>query len=129
MIVNTDSWHFKLNKQFWGLIVCKDSNLCRYFWMTAFVVLLATMLLSMWIGMLTIVVLVVWSTPFHERMIAAIVVLWCLGTPLCSFLAIKGFRKLIGTNTSIPTPSLLSEYIKAKKNKYCPIIEFKQVIK
>jgi hypothetical protein len=51
----------------------------------------------------------------------SLIILLAIILPLA---AVQLFRRFISTNTAIKTPNILLEFIKAKKEKVCPWVEF-----
>ena len=123
MKVNRSSWHYQLNEAIQGGMQHSRQNLCRYFWTTIGsigMVLFVTALLS---GLLFCVGMAVYefcTAPASNRVMISYLVSM-LALPA---LSVKLFRYYAGTNTAIETPNFWIEFAKAKKNKFCPLIEF-----
>lgn len=129
MIVNTNSWHFKLNGRWWGIWEHDSSNLCKYFWETVLSVLITALIVSVICFVIGMWGYLIWNVPFYNKIMGVIIIAWFFSIVFVPIFAIKGFRKLVGEDVAIPIPSLFAEYVKAKKNKYCPIIEFRNIDK
>lgn len=134
MIVNRKAWHYRIAKLFWGELqtdgwggAIEVTNLCRYFWQcvaSIFGVVLFTGLISILIISLTVLFLEFLTEPMWLRMQIIIAVSWVLSSIFLPIGIIQFFRYK-DIDTEISTPKLVKEFIKAKKNKYCPIIKFK----
>ena len=131
MKVKKSSWHYKLNENMQSTYIEHSGhNLCRYFWMTVgsmckvcigcslialLFVLIGAISKGIWLGIasycLNDVVLQIISWLFLTSVII---------TPSAAIYYLR--RRDI--STEIPTPNILVEFIKAKKNKYCPMIDF-----
>ena len=142
MEINRKSWHYRMNCYMDGEgSVRKWDNLCSYFWKTVFNVILK---IVMW-GLLTgvgIVALFVFYTMGGDvvskfidlsdyAMINVVIINMITGLMLFAaviacvvvlMLSIFVLPKAIKDSTS---DNLVTQYIKAKKQKYCPRIEFK----
>jgi len=117
--IKRTSWHYRLNNRMEvGNIEYYSKNFCTYFWLTV----CDTLLISFFtLAVLTLfgvlVYLLITDIPF-----AILFTLFAAGIVFPAT-AIHYFRKIF-PNTTIPTPNLIKEYIKAKKEKYCPMITF-----
>ena len=63
-----------------------------------------------------------WFDP--EEIPAVILVTFFILSMVLPFVAILGLRRVVGKSPIIPGESILVEYIKAKKAKICPFIEY-----
>ena len=123
MNISKKSWHYKLNSFMSRSFSMRwDWNLCRYFWRTVgsllqlAVFLLLVMLVGIGLGIGTITAFttkVDWVVTGSILLI--IIVVYCL---------IKSFCRFNAWIKTTPNLSLLRDYVKAKKQKVCPIIDF-----
>lgn len=130
MKINTDSWHFKLYKE-WSSsafnfeLGYKSLSLCKYFWSVVLAVI-ATILMAL---------MPLVAIGFLAWMIWDLIGWWTLMI-IPSIVGFLGLAALIGyiierkkysgpqTKTKEPTPdTLVTSYIKAKKQKVCPLLE------
>lgn len=124
MKISKNSWHFKMHKIFNAGMEPKYKSLCTYFWGTVFTALLFYVLLPL----LGLGVLVLSTFPFVyfftgdlSALAPAIIIggfeIFALVTFWLDYRSKHYTRK-------IKEPTLVGEYIKAKKRKICPLIEF-----
>ena len=116
--IKRTSWHYRLNNKMDINVEHYGMNLCKYFWTTVWNTLLMLLLA---LSALTLFGVLVYLL-ITEIPLAILFTLFaaCIVFPAT---AIHYFRKIF-PNTTIPTPNLIKEYIKAKKEKYCPMITF-----
>jgi len=145
MKVNKNSWHYRLlTGDIFGIQGVNSwnvsSSLCLYFWQVVFMLLwkgvalffltpfvinsLLILPLVSTLGVITTGVIVQGDTGLTVLVMELIVIIvfvivWA-GLSLYTFL--KDKTDLVGVVEK--EPNLFVEYIKAKKNKLCPIIEF-----
>ncbi|UJJ22089.1 hypothetical protein [Erwinia phage Virsaitis27] len=154
MQIDRNSWHFKLNKFYSGNEWKIPTSLCPYFWKTAFFTLfafikavgvasLAWMLgngLTVWllgvVGITTGSVVTAISSVFVGLILIAAIGAVCFGIAfgvhwltewVKDYLEERKYQKEKERRESgIPPkePSLMMSFIKAKKSKFCPSIEF-----
>ncbi len=116
MKISTKSWHYQLN-QFFDFEL--PTTLCGYFWQTIFNILM----LILFIGLIGLIIFFFLSpilqflttnSNVHSCSISSLVI-----DGLMIFLTISGlfFKK-------ISFGKVIIEYIKALKNKVCPLIEY-----
>ena len=126
--ISKSSWHYRFNN--W----CDDNhypeyrckNLCSYFWYSVKNLLCGTLFGA---AILFVACIVIYNLAIAQAHIH--IVVWSLVAAIVlPIVAIWLLRKYIGS-TEMPTPprvsstySLISEYTKAKKDKYCPLINF-----
>jgi hypothetical protein len=139
MKISKNSWHYKLvNAKVLGQSFYDgyeiSHSLCLYFWQVVKSILLIVFLIVLGAGVGMLVVypaagLVGWMvTGVYIQdatiMIGAVVIaLACVPvTAIITAIIWIKIDKMLRTN--IPTPSLISSYIQAKKDKLCPVIEF-----
>jgi hypothetical protein len=133
MVINKSAWHYKLTKLTVGRYVDISESLCGYFWQvvlclyTTFLVL-PIMILGGWVIISGDVLLDDFSGVALYVMTALSVngiLLWsCVSGVIVVFIMaiVEYFNRKQKHNHE---PSLVKEYIKSKKQKICPIIEFK----
>lgn len=123
MKIKTSSWHFKLQKGLWSrsgpwpfghtfndyrTVDDAPRSLCGYFWVTVFSVLVSVPYLLIFGG-----AWVLWKVvirPFGRFVVLPVINV---------IIAIEPERD------EEKQPGLLREYIKAKKSRMCPLIEYK----
>ena len=123
MKVKRSSWHYKLGLL--GDTEPYNDNLCRYFWrlvgrLAIFLVFLFLALyVPFFVGYLVYLFCV---GPFISNVIMASFVVLSIAL---STMVIKVFRKKLGKPIgTFGENNIVVEYIKAKKRKVCPIIEY-----
>ena len=96
----------------------RNSNLCKYFWQVVFSVVISLFVIGI-IGALIWIFIIRW-----REVLVVVGFSTFIWVPI---LAVVGLR-MTGVKTGIKNPkqlNLLSEYLKAKIEKICPIIEFR----
>lgn len=117
MKISKKSWLYKIRNFGNGWPVYND-NLCSLFWacVSRFVMILT---------LAAIIVLLVYSyftSPFWIS--TSILLLFVFASTVLPLLAIDFIRKRLGHPVKWSKESLILEYLKAKKNKVCPMIEY-----
>lgn len=118
MDISRRSWHYKFNMFFdcWE----KERSLCTYFWATVIRIIFTLFLSAIGIGLIGAVVTALFSP-------GGIFFLSGLITVGSMFIippwVIHKLRKLGWTNDP-ECVNILTEYIRAKKSKLCPMIKF-----
>ncbi len=116
MKVKRSSWHYKV-----GLLGSYESsrdNLCVHFWSVVIKIAVAIFVPS---G-LGIAAYYYFIDPFWvSTTIMLTFIFSAIGLPA---LAIYFLRKKLGKSPEIPGSNILIEYLKAKKAKICPLIEY-----
>lgn len=149
MNVNTKSWHYRFNVWRTNTSTTKRKNtLCSYFWFTVFNMTFISFISGIFISLIYMIgyrfheelVKHGWdfiSMPFYVSIpaiffsgaiILAIFVLLALFLLFVGCGAVHVFNKIKTTYSekhSKKEQGLVMSYIKAKKSKICPIIEFK----
>lgn len=115
MEIRRKSWHYKVYE-----FVCdnrpgRTTNLCTYFWKTMFGLGVATLVIGL---ALAAIGLIGFGLYFHTAL--TFMILGGIGAligfiPLCFY---------IGDKYEESEPGLLRLYLKAKKEKVCPLIDF-----
>ena len=114
--VSRQSWHYKLASSRVESLAWSDSNLCKYFWQVVGSGLVVLVGIGMLIAALFLVVVVV-------VIVGALDILVYTSVIWVPIVAIFCLRKT-GINMNPKSLNLVQEYLKAKKEKICPIIEF-----
>ena len=124
MIINKHAWHYRmliwLNKK-------PSPSLCAYFWQVVSAVAWPL------IALCATIYLVIYFTGIFAQLDwvqSALVFIFFVGlwNVMCVLFNIAAYiAKQIGSGVSrsVKKNGLLSEYLKARKNKVCPLIEFR----
>lgn len=132
MIISSRSWHYRLWKFGRESQWAEPRDLCRYFWHIFLIKLLAPgLVVALAIAGLVALILVIWNNP-----VATVVVLMFLALAIALIVGIiLLIRWRIRENRKRPPkpepeeepePSVLFEFLKARKQKLCPLIEVKR---
>ncbi|MBU2249240.1 MAG: hypothetical protein KKD77_21005 [Gammaproteobacteria bacterium] len=121
MEVKKSSWHYKLNRKL-GYHEKRNETLCGYFWKTVGRVV--------WVGILTACVIglgytAIFEIPFYDKiclLIAFLSIGLAIAAPIEAIIKIRKIRN--GEPLWAPGEQLTRSYIKAVKDKVCPIITF-----
>lgn len=119
MKISTDSWHYKLIDTI--SVNFPSENLCNYFWQLIFALIVSTILITV-ICFVTLLMLSPVLQFFIELNPVYIIIGGVVDITLLSGTLIESIRER--RKYSNKKPSICIEYIKAKKHKYCPKIEF-----
>lgn len=133
MNVSKKSWHYRLNTFLNNEYKVEEKDtLCSYFWYTVWNILWCVILAvgataGMYIlgrGFAADFGYPMWTSVFLGAVFFA-VIFACTAGLLCSaYYSIKGVKSLLGKATG-GKESLFVSYLKAKKRKICPMIDFK----
>jgi hypothetical protein len=117
MKVKRKSWHYKISN-FGDSFEKSNDNLCRYFWR-----LIGKCALVVF-GTLGGIFLTIafFASPYWISV--TIIVLWVCSSVILPVLAVWFLREKLGKSPEMPYGNLVVEYMKAKKEKVCPIIEY-----
>jgi len=105
-------------------LICKiagpryQDNLCRFFWR-----LVGHVLCAIFITGATIIIIYGWIINSHAIFIL-ITVLSGAGAVFLPILAIEYLRAKLGKSPELPCENIIFEYLKAKKQKICPLIKY-----
>ena len=137
MIVNKKSWHYRWNNIFRDKYTTESKNtLCSYFWYTVFNTLvpagaMCLILVLFYLIGVDICLEYGWSTWLSVPV--GIILYLVVGTVAGVLIGIAwGAVKLVRRGVEYAgdhkpeKASLVAEYLKAKKRKICPFIEFKE---
>jgi len=115
MKVKRNTWHYWFYKLACGHWVPSRTNLCAYFWTTALGLGMATLAIAMGVTFLGLI-----GYAFYKFTAIAFMVLGSLvGGVGFIFLCIY-----LNDVYQDSEPGLVRVYVKAKKDKVCPLIEF-----
>jgi hypothetical protein len=126
MKVSKKSWHYKWVDTVWveTYIPHTGNNLCKYFWMLVWSIT-APILIALFVCFILFGVgYTLFMDGIHWGFFNIGIALFMLSLFIIPIIAISAFRKYISNDTAIHTPTLLSEFIRAKKDKVCPMIDF-----
>ncbi len=114
MKIKRTAWHYKISRLGTDYEKAND-NLCRYFWRPIWKFAIALGLVS-YFGFVSYWVV--------TEPLALIVLLFFASSTVLSVLAIWFMRKKLGKSPKIPYGNIAAEYLKAKKEGICPLIEY-----
>ena len=124
MKISRKSWHYKL-RNLWKDWYVEDNNLCRYFWgmVGGLLKLLAVGIVIIYC--ISLITLGIYKY-FTQQYLLSNSILVVAGIACCVLppLAIHYFRKFYGRPKIIGENNILREYVRAKKSKICPLIEY-----
>jgi len=123
MKVNKRSWHYRLTDFIWQDTHIPDTgnNLCKYFWMVVWSVVLSSLIPIIVSGL---GILFYFDTNICDKIAVFITVLYVISGLSLPVIAVWAFRAKFGERIEITTPLIVEEFIMAKKNKVCPMIDF-----
>ena len=118
MNIKRNSWHYKISLLGTDTYEKSTDSLCLYFW--------RLVLKSAGILLLSIIIPCLIYAYFTSHFVIStsimvIFVVSCVALPIS---AIWYLRKLTGSQLKIPGENIAFEFIKAKKNKICPLIKY-----
>ena len=118
MKVKRSSWHYKVNYfgSDWG--ERKHDNLCAYFWRTVGRIFVAAFFVSIF----SLLGYAFFTSGF--MMPTIIMVLFILSAIFVPQIAINLLRKKLGKSPEMPYGNIVVEYMRARKQKMCPLIEY-----
>ena len=115
MKIRSNAWHYKFYEfGHGGGHAPSRTNLCRYFWRTAFGMGLCTLLSIIILGIIGMLGFVCYKEPFAITTILVVV---------GSVIGLVRFYKYAKNNYQAPEPGLFRLYLKARKDKICPLVE------
>ena len=97
---------------------CYQDNLCRFFWRLVGQIILATFIA----GVVLYIIYNLITTPSEIYLL--ILVFLGVGAVFLPVLAIECLRAILGKSPELPYENIVFEYLKAKKQKVCPLIEY-----
>jgi len=118
MKVKRSSWHYKASNFGNGGFENRNDNLCWYFWRLIFKVVVGVAF--------TIVICMMLYAYFTSPLLIphTILLLFFVAIFAVPIAVIYLIRKKFGKSPEMPYGNIVAEYIKAKKNKVCPLIEY-----
>lgn len=116
MKVRRSSWHYKIRNL--GVYPPDNENFCRYCRTLAFNLFIILILTTT----VAEVAYKFFSDPFWIS--NSIMVLFGVTSVFLPMLSISFIRKRLGHPVKVPQETLIIEYLKTKKNKFCPMIEY-----
>ncbi len=126
MKIKRTSWHYRII-DFWadcGRGERRGDNLCIYFWRFMnglFFSFISLGFIGVIVGAISYLMHSYFTSPFF--MSITVMIVFLLSSIIFPMLAILYFRKKVGI-IEIPKSNLLFAYLKAKKEKVCPLIEY-----
>lgn len=131
MQVSRKSWHYRFNA-YVSFCTESETNLCGYFWFTVGNLLKSIITVGILLGVIFGPVdgignALVGDWGLHYSLILLVGVLGLCVTVCISVGLIIGIFKSIDylKTPSVKKPGLVGSFVKAKKDKMCPMIEFK----
>lgn len=124
MKIKKSSWHYRLHKKMTGGFAPEYRSICSYFWGTVFMSCIAFVVIPMIAAFAALLAL----TPFiyfftGDPGIIPLAIIF--GSLEIILLLLFGYRRWSNNRApKIKEPSLVVEFIKAKKSKICPLIEY-----
>jgi len=117
MKIKRSSWHYKISN-LGNPLENNTDNLCWYFWRAVFK-------MAYLIGILIFLIFLVHFWLINSQLISNTIMLFfivsCIAVP---FFAIRYLRRILGKSLEIPHGNIVTEYMRARKNKICPLIEY-----
>lgn len=132
MDINVNSWHFRVYRYVFDYSAMKVRHgdkrlsLCRYFWALAFVFFMSAVIIAAITIALGSVVISIWdSTGWWTIIIVPVLAAVAVAVPFILNFAIERHhdkKRLPDVYAKSEPQSLLGSYVKAKKQKVCPIL-------
>ena len=117
MKINRNSWHYKVSNLFTEWESSSDT-LCWYFWRLVFTLLG----ISTIICIIALLIYSYFTSPqWQANSIAVLSISLSIVLPI---LAIRKLRQINGKPYKLSGEDVVVEFIKAKKNKICPLITY-----
>ena len=117
MKVKRTAWHYKV-RHFGRDFVPYNDNLCRYFWGVV-----GTLGLASFVGFCLIGFMYMYLTNVFV-VSTTIMIIFVLSSFILPLLTIHCLRKKFGKSPEMPYGNIFIEYMRAKKRKVCPLIEY-----
>jgi hypothetical protein len=140
MEINRNSWHYRLLK-FSDTV--PSTSLCLYFWQVALVVPIKGLVVAVFgslLGVCLVTFLLLFAAPLATLLFFLIsdlppssdwvllnllgAIIWLIPIVLFGEVAVKKILRNKETNYTPKEPNILLEFLKAKKEKICPLIQF-----
>lgn len=116
MIVDADSWHMRRCRAYYGWDY-HPANLCRHFWKTIWATVWLGVMFLLGLSAIAFVAYVAWMVFRNPWLLIAVVVGVAVG------LSPKLFNRREKAHPKPKDPGFFSSWLKAKKGRYCPLIE------
>ena len=124
MEIRKDSWHYKVYEFSHDSSPSPETNLCRYFWRVMWGLTLGTLMVTA-AGAATFGLgLVFYRYPFAACLVVGGIILLMALFFACYYINEKRLDRKWAAGYVAPEPGLLRSYLKAKKEKVCPLITF-----
>ncbi len=126
--INRNSWHYKLNKNFFNDVSMKytwepkHNNFCSYWRATMFRVLFAAALSLIVITMFTMLGVAIYLKPI-EFLIGFALVVVMTAIPVGTYLLVEFLKDRNKAKGDKPDSLFVQKY-KAHKSKICPMVEY-----
>lgn len=117
MKISRKSWHYKIRNLGNDFGIYNDT-LCRYFW----AIVIRIVLITVCTAAIATLVYGYFTSPFWIS--TSIMILFLISSVVLPVWAVCFVRKRFGGPPELPKETLIFEYLKAKKNKVCPLIEY-----
>lgn len=125
MKINRKSWHYRLQRRMWNTI---PNNLCSYFWKLIWsLIVTSTALTVMAVFILGIVYPLVSYWFSNEYWKSLSIATWMITLTIATIVGsdeLKLYYRDKRANEPVKEPSVFVSFVKAKKAKICPLIEF-----
>jgi hypothetical protein len=128
MEIRKNKWHYHLYTMGFENAYCGEgpTNLCSYFWRVVYGTIKVVIIAAVLLGILFGAGVIIFKWPFESSSLIVAVAL-CITfsynqVRIKNFFYAKRHREFV--NDEVREPGLLRSYIKAKKDKVCPLIEF-----
>ncbi len=124
MKIRRNSWHY------WFYTFCREgftpqsTNLCRYFWRVVLGMGIVTFLCAFAALMITVVGLLFYEHTLGMFIAIGVIVAGVSMIPLYFYIQDKLAERRRAPGYRKPGPGLLRLYLRAKKEKVCPIVTF-----
>ena len=117
MKVKRSSWHCKIIN-FGSYFENKHDNLCNYFWR-------AVLKIAVLVYLITLFTMLGYHFFTSPQLIPnTIMVIFLISIVIVPIISIHYIRKIKGEPVKLSCENILYEFLKAKKRKVCPLIEY-----
>lgn len=110
-VISRSSWHYKFSINYFN----EPADGCTYFW---------GFILSLFLASILLLLVSTFTYIMATDLLALMILLNVLATFLLPPLTISYLRRKLNRPLQLPLEKMAVEYLKAKKNKLCPIIEY-----
>ncbi len=124
MEVRTNSWHYKLYRFGSDAFLPSQTNLCRYFWRVVWGAFIGTLLCAAGVSIVVAV-----SYAFYRYTATSFMVFGGIGAAmglgvLTFHIKERWDERKWAVGGVKPEPGLIRSYLRAKKDKVCPLVTF-----